>query len=32
MYLNNVSFIFSQSDILQAVFLIRALYERRSLQ
>ena len=32
MYLNNVSFIFSQYDILKAAFLIIALYERTSLQ
>ena len=32
MYLNDVSFIFSQNDILKAILLIMALYERRSLQ
>ena len=32
MYLNDVSFIFSQNDILKAILLIIALYERRSLQ
>ena len=29
MCLNNVSFIFSQSDILKAILLIIALYERK---